>query len=160
MRASGRMLERSRCGCLSKEQEDLQRNRGKPKPWDRTVLKTQMKKTLRQSLEFSDCEMWRTQGDPDQANQKAHLGISLKYMTREISPISRKHTAIHQNKTERLKKKEYASPHTTSFQFETLGYGEDGNDNTNNNYNPSDSRVSLQTGHLWTPVSALRMLKC
>lgn len=105
MRASGRMLERSRCGCLSKEQEDLQRNRGKPKPWDRTVLKTQMKKTLRQSLEFSDCEMWRTQGDPDQANQKAHLGISLKYMTREISPISRKHTAIHQNKTERLKKK-------------------------------------------------------
>lgn len=65
MRTSGGMLERSRCGCPSKEQEGLQRNRGKLKLWDQTVLKTQMKKTLKQSLEFSDCEMLRTQGDPD-----------------------------------------------------------------------------------------------
>lgn len=42
---------------MSKEQKGLQRNGGKLKPWDRMVLKTQMMKTLKQSLEFSDCEM-------------------------------------------------------------------------------------------------------
>lgn len=61
MRTSGGMLERSRCGCLSKEQEGLQRNRRKLKLWDQTVLKTQMKKLSNKVSSFQTvkCEEHR-----------------------------------------------------------------------------------------------------